>query len=96
MYSLIGKRGIAILVPILALILMVVSVNPAYAAHLSEADFDGLPIIDFEDSRETWEAIGSRRSKVPSSVQVPPPDLSMRWRDKTILRGHAVQALPRG
>ncbi len=27
-------------------------------------------IIDFEDSRETWEAIGSRRSNVPSSVQV--------------------------
>ena len=50
-------------------------------------------IIDFENSRETWEAIGSRRSRPPSGCCQ--PDLSVRWEDKSFLRGHPVRALPR-
>lgn len=51
MYSLKGKKGIAILVPMVALILMVVIVKPAYADQLSPGDFtDDATLINFNDA----------------------------------------------
>ena len=50
MNSLTGKKSIAVLVPIVALILLAVSVNPAYAAKISPSNFNNPTVINFDDA----------------------------------------------